>query len=71
MLQWIAMPYSGGLPDPGIEPMSPVSSAREKDSLLGGHWQAQVCPDSLHKDIFMMPNQSVSLLNDLELCSIK
>ena len=34
ILEWVAIPPSGDLPDPGIEPMSPVLQA---DSLLLSH----------------------------------
>ena len=34
-LEWAAMPASGGLPDPGIEPSSLISSA-----LVGGFFTA-------------------------------
>ena len=38
MLEWVAMPSSrGDLPNPGIEPMSPVSPALEADSLPLNH----------------------------------
>ena len=32
-LEWVAISYSRGLPDPGIEPGSPVSPALQADSL--------------------------------------
>ena len=32
------MPSSGDLPDPGIEPMSPVSPALQVDSLPLSYW---------------------------------
>ena len=34
ILEWVAMPYPGDLPDPGIEPMS----------LMSLHWQADSLP---------------------------
>ena len=38
ILEWVAMPYPGDLPDPGIEPESPASPALQADSLLLSHW---------------------------------
>ena len=37
---WSGLPYSplGDLPDPGIEPESPVAPALQVDSLLLSHW---------------------------------
>ena len=35
ILEWVAVPSSGDLPDPGIEPMSPTLQA---DSLLLSPW---------------------------------
>ena len=37
ILQWVAMPPAGDLPDPGIEPAHPVSPALQADSLLLSH----------------------------------
>ena len=34
ILEWVAMPHSRDLPDPGIEPVSPASPAIQADSLL-------------------------------------
>ena len=31
MLEWVDMPAPGDLPDPGIEPVSPVSPALQED----------------------------------------
>ena len=36
-LEWVAMPSSGDLPNPGIEPASPVAPALQADSLLLSH----------------------------------
>ena len=41
-LDWIAMPFSRDLPDPGIEPASPVSPALQADSLLLNYWEAYI-----------------------------
>ena len=40
---WSGLPFPspGDLPDPGIEPMTPVSPAVQADSLLLGHWGSQ------------------------------
>ena len=38
ILEWVAMPYPGDLPDPGIEPESLASPALQADSLLLSHW---------------------------------
>ena len=38
ILQWIAMPPPGDLPDPGIEPVSPVSPTLQADSLPTEPW---------------------------------
>ena len=35
ILEWVAMPSSRDLPDPGIEPVSPASPALRVDSLHG------------------------------------
>ena len=35
--EWVALPSSGDLLDPGIEPMSPVVPALQVDSLLLSH----------------------------------
>ena len=40
ILQWVAIPFSGDLADPGIEPMSPKASALQADSLLLSHWRS-------------------------------
>ena len=37
ILEWVAMPSSPDLPDPGMEPASPVSSAWQADSLPPSH----------------------------------
>ena len=37
ILEWVAMPSSRDLPDPGIEPMSPVAPALQTDSLFLSH----------------------------------
>ena len=34
VLEWIAISFAKGLPDPGIKPSSPVSLALHRDSLL-------------------------------------
>ena len=34
VLEWVAVPPPGDLPDPGLEPVSPESPALEADSLL-------------------------------------
>ena len=34
ILEWVAISSSRDLPDPGIEPASPVSAALQADSLL-------------------------------------
>ena len=33
ILEWVAIPCSKGLPDPGTEPLSPMSPALQADSL--------------------------------------
>ena len=39
ILEWVAMPSSrGDLPDPGIEPTSPVAPTLQPDFLLLSHW---------------------------------
>ena len=38
ILEWVAMSLSRDLPDPGIEPVSPVAPALQADSLLLSHW---------------------------------
>ena len=42
---WHGLPFSpaGNLPDPEIEPASPVSPALEADSLLLSHWGSPGC----------------------------
>ena len=52
-LQWIVMPYSGGLPDPGIEPVFPVSSAWQEDSLLLSNWASPKYALTLYTKIFL------------------
>ena len=37
ILEWVAMPPPGGLPNPGIEPASLSSTASQADSLLMSH----------------------------------
>ena len=37
MLEWVAMPFSRDLPDPGIKPRSPASPALQVDSLPLSH----------------------------------
>ena len=37
ILEWVAMPSPGGLPNPGIEPASLSSTASQADSLLMSH----------------------------------
>ena len=41
ILEWVAVPSSRNLPDPGIKPVSPVSPALQADSLPQSHWEAQ------------------------------
>ena len=38
ILEWVAMPSSRDLPNPGIKPTSPVSPALQVDSLPLSHW---------------------------------
>ena len=38
ILEWVAMPSSRDLPDPGIEPASPAAPALQADSLPLSHW---------------------------------
>ena len=40
ILEWVAVPFPGDLPDPGIEPESPVAPALQADSLLLSHWRS-------------------------------
>ena len=35
LLEWVAIPFSGDLPDPGMEPISPTFQV---DSLPLSHW---------------------------------
>ena len=37
IVEWVAMPSSGDLPNPGIKPMSPASPALQSDSLPLSH----------------------------------
>ena len=41
ILEWVAISYSRGLPEPGIEPVSPVSPALQVDSLPLCHLGSQ------------------------------
>ena len=41
ILEWVTMPSSRDLPNPGIKPVSPVTPALQADSLLLSH---QVSP---------------------------
>ena len=36
-LEWVALPFSGDLPNPGVEPVSPVAPALQADSLPLSH----------------------------------
>ena len=38
ILEWVAFPPPGDLPDPGIKPASPLAPALQADSLLLSHW---------------------------------
>ena len=38
ILEWVAMPSPGGLPNPGIKPASLLSTASQADSLPMSHW---------------------------------
>ena len=38
ILEWVAMSFSRDLPDPGIEPVSPVAPVLQANSLLLSHW---------------------------------
>ena len=40
ILEWVAMPPPGDLPDPGIEPTSPASPALQEDSLSLSHHES-------------------------------
>ena len=40
--EWVAMPSSGDLLDPGIEPTSPVSPALRADSLEMSHQESPI-----------------------------
>ena len=40
--EWAAMPSSGDLPDPGMEPTSPASPALQADSLPLSSWGSHV-----------------------------
>ena len=42
ILEWVAVPPPGDLPDPGIEPASPVAPALQADSLLLSCWVTQI-----------------------------
>ena len=37
ILEWVTVPFSMDLPDPGIEPMSPAAPALQTDSLSLSH----------------------------------
>ena len=41
ILEWVAFPPPGDLPDPGIKPASPLAPALQADSLLLSHWGRQ------------------------------
>ena len=41
ILEWIAGPPPGDLPNPGTEPESPASPPLQADSLLLSHWGNQ------------------------------
>ena len=43
ILEWVAMPSSGDLPNPGIEPAFPVAPALQVDSLLLSHQGTAEC----------------------------
>ena len=38
ILEWVAFPPPGNLPDPGIKPAFPLAPAFQADSLLLSHW---------------------------------
>jgi len=42
ILEWVAMPPQGDLPNPGMEPVAPDTSAIQVDSLLLSHWGGPV-----------------------------
>ena len=46
ILEWVAMPSPGDLPDPGIEPETPETPALQADSLLLSH---QESPDTTYQ----------------------
>ena len=46
ILKWVAMPSPGDLPDPGIEPETPVAPALQADSLPLSH---QGSPDTTYQ----------------------
>ena len=52
ILEWVAMPSSRDLSDPGIKSMTPVAPALQADSLLLTHWgspDTYICmAESLH-----------------------
>ena len=52
LLKWVAISFSRGSPDPGIEPVSLMSPALQTDSLPLSHWgsHAKICaPTNLNK----------------------
>ena len=52
LLKWVAISFSRGSPNPGIEPMSLMSPALQTDSLPLSHWgsHAKICaPTNLNK----------------------
>ena len=55
ILEWVAMPSSRGLPDPGIEPVSPVSPALQMDSLPLSHRGSPWSPSSLIYILLLAP----------------
>ena len=38
ILEWVAMPSSGDLPDPGVESVSPVTPGLQEDFLPPSHY---------------------------------
>ena len=53
ILEWVTMPSSRDLPNPGIKPMSPATPALQMDSLLLSHGSKPWKPTCAYVRIFI------------------
>ena len=63
VLEWVALPSPGDLPDPGIKPMSPVSPALQAHSSPLSHWGIKMSQQLTQNNMHISQKNSVERKN--------